>query len=141
MRNDLNRGNDESPERGDRLRREAEQIPQLSDREVPLGGSTTADLINRWLDGEAVEPSALRGEAARHVDFWRRVGEDTARRKQMVTPAHVPAQIMAAINAELPGLGLATPWYRRTLEVNYAAVLLAGGALVVLGSVLGALLR
>lgn len=141
MRNDLNRGNEDSPERGDRLRRDAEQLSQLSDREVPLGGSTTADVINRWLDGESVEPSALRGDAARHVEFWNRVGEDTNRRAQMVTPPHLPAQIMAAIHAELPSVELTTPWYRRTVEINAAAILVASGALVALGSLLGALLR
>jgi hypothetical protein len=142
MRNDLNRGNDDLPERGDRPRRGVDQTPQLSDREVPLGSAATADVINRWLDGESVDASALRGDAARHVEFWRRIGEETDRRHQMVTPAHVPAQIMAAIHAEASlSLETATPWYRRTIEVSTAAALLAAGALVIFGSLVGALLR
>ncbi len=57
----------------------------------------TSDVINRWLDGELPEPADLRGESARSVEFWRRIGEETDRRRHMMTPAHIPAKIMAAL--------------------------------------------
>lgn len=113
----------------------ADDQGSLTDREVPLSppGSATADLINRWLDGEAPEPAGLRGDGARAVDFWKRVGDETDRRRRMVTPAHVPAKIMASLPPVVPQSGVA-PWYRR--EVRISAVVLAIGAvaLVILGA-------
>ncbi|MGQ0764749.1 MAG: hypothetical protein ACT4OZ_03685, partial [Gemmatimonadota bacterium] len=96
-------------------------------------GSATADLINRWLDGEEPEPVGLRGDGARALDFWKRVGDETDRRRRMTTPAHVPAKIMASLPHVVPRSSVAQ-WYRR--EVRIPAVVLALGAvaLVILGA-------
>lgn len=72
----------------------------LADREVPLPGTAAADanasVINQWLDGEASEAEARRADAPA-VEFWTKVAGDADRMKRMKTPAHVAANIMAAI--------------------------------------------
>ena len=80
----------------ERPRRASEYAQPLSDKEVPIGGTATSEMINSWLDGDAPEPVAVNAESARQVDLWRRIEEESQRRRHLVTPAHVKAQIMAA---------------------------------------------
>jgi hypothetical protein len=128
---------------GDAGRERPSRAPEfaqpLSDREVPLVNTATGDIINRWLDGELPEPTTLRGDAARHVEFWRRIGEETDRRRHMVTPAHVQERIMEA----LPSIQTqtATPWFKRTVQISPAAALAAAAGLLALGAALTAALR
>ena len=89
----------------------------LSDREVPLAPVATSDVVNRWLDGELPEPTGLRGDAARSVEFWRRIGEETDRRRHMVTPAHVSAKIMAALPS-VEATRLVSPVLKKTLQIS-----------------------
>lgn len=117
--------------RSDRERpiRPADDLASLGDREVPLAPATT-DVVNRWLDGETPEPANLRGEAARTVDFWKKMGEETDRRRHMVTPSHVQERIMAA----LPSLATATtPWYRKDVHLSAAMVVAGAAVLFALG--------
>jgi len=109
--------------RSDRERpiRPANDLASLGDREVPLAPAAT-DVVNRWLDGEGPEPMNLRGDAARSVDFWKKMGEETDRRRHMVTPSHLQERIMAA----LPPL-TTTPWYRK--DVHLSSAFIIGGAL------------
>jgi hypothetical protein len=116
-------------ERSERERpmRPADDLGALGDREVPLTPATTdSDALHRWLDGEAPEPASVRGDAARSVEFWRRLGEETDRRRHMVTPAHVPARIMASLPPLAPH-GATAPWYRRDVRMQPAQLI--GGAL------------
>jgi len=119
--------------------RPADDLGALGDREVPIAPVATSEVINKWLDGEVPEPTNLRGDAARSVEFWRRIGEETDRRRHMVTPAHVSAQIMAKLPPAVAQGSLA-PWHRR--EVKLPAVILLGGALglVALGAIIARML-
>jgi hypothetical protein len=104
----------------------------ISDREVPLTPIATSDVVNRWLDGELPEPVGLHGDAARSVEFWRRIGEETDRRRQMVTPPHLSSKIMAA----LPKAEVArqvTPAMRKTLELTPMTALAAAIGIFALG--------
>lgn len=127
--------------RGDRERpmRPADDLGALGDREVPLAPVATSDVINKWLDGELPEPANLRGDAARSVEFWRRIGEETAVRRQMVTPAHVQAQIMSEIHRVAPARATES-WLRR--EVTLSSPMLVGGALglIALGAIIARLI-
>lgn len=116
--------------------RPSDDTGPVSDREVPLAPVGTSDVINRWLDGELPEPTGLRGEAARSVDFWRRVGEETDRRRRMTTPAHVPAKIMAALPPLAASRPEVEPWFRRDLQMNAISALVAGAVLFGLGIVI-----
>lgn len=112
--------------------RPADQMGPVSDREVPLAPVATPDVINRWLDGELPEPTGLRGDAARSVEFWRRLGEETDNRRRMVTPVHLSAKIMEA----LPPLEKQVdtgPWLRRELHLSASTLIAAGVAFFTLG--------
>jgi hypothetical protein len=96
-------------------------------------------MINRWLDGEAPEPVAVSAESARQVDLWRRIEEESERRRHMVTPAHVKAQIMAALPADTPQIAL--PWWKKSIQVSPVVALAAAAGLVALGAAIGNSMR
>jgi hypothetical protein len=87
MLDDLNpqggRGESPAPKR-------AREERPLTDREVPLG-QTTRNMapIHAWLDGELPESAVRTAESARDVDFWRKVTEETERRRTLKTPAYL----------------------------------------------------
>ncbi len=122
--------------RGDRERpiRPADDLGAVGDREVPLASVATSDVINKWLDGEMPEPSNMRGDAARSVEFWRRIGEETTARRQMMTPAHVQSQIMAEIHRIAPSR-TTDAWYRREVKLNTAMLLGGALGLIALGAI------
>ena len=104
----------------------------LADREVPLEqtrSTAIADAVHAWLDGEATESEARRGDSSREVDFWKRLDEDLAARRRLRTPAHLQAQIMNALPMHAPTL--VTPWYKREFVVTPTSAIVAATTLVV----------
>jgi len=77
----------------------------VADREVPLPGmnaaDTPADTVQMWLDGEASEADARQAND-KAVEFWARVAQDTDTMRQVKAPAHLTANIMAALSAKAP---------------------------------------
>jgi predicted phage tail protein len=55
--------------------------------------------IHQWLDGELSESEARKADA-RQVAMWSRIAVETDQRRRMTTPAHVAANIMAALPAK-----------------------------------------
>lgn len=104
----------------------------LSDREVPLAPIASSDVINRWLDGELPEPTGLRGDAARSVEFWRRIGEETDRRRHMVTPSHVADRIMSALPPVSSTREVESVW-RKPLTMSPITAIAAAVGLFALG--------
>lgn len=134
--NDMDRAGERETSR-ERTNRPADVTGAIGDREVPLASHATSDVINRWLDGETSEPLGLRGDAAKTVEFWRRIGEETDRRRRLATPAYLTEKIMVA----LPTLDApkASPWWRR--EKQMPGVLLAAAAgLLALGALVASFL-
>jgi hypothetical protein len=123
----------------ERPRRASELSQPLSDREVPLGGTTTSEMINSWLDGDAPEPAAVNAESGRQIDLWRRIEQESERRRHLVTPAHVKAQIMAALPADVPHVAL--PWWKKSIQVSPFVALAAAAGLVALGAAIGTSMR
>lgn len=120
-----------------RAERGPEQPP--ADREVPIGFSVTPAGVHEWLDGELPESEVRRADTARHVEFWNRLNAEAEARRQIRTPAHVQAQIMAAI---APTRATAVePWFRRSLALNPIVALAAAAALVGLGAVIALMAR
>jgi hypothetical protein len=121
---------------GDGLKRDRPGQPErpLADREVPLGPPTTAiaDSVHAWLDGEATESQARRGDSGRDVEFWKRLDEDLAARRRLRTPAHLQAQIMNALPMHAPTL--ITPWWRREFVVTPTGAIVAATTLVVMAA-------
>jgi hypothetical protein len=80
------------------------------------------------LDGEAPEPTGVRGEQARAVEFWRRVDSDTERRRRVVTPPYLAARIMASLPEAASATAVA-PWWKKDVHLSPSAVIaLAVGA-------------
>ena len=135
MLDNLNARDDGGDAGRERPRRASELSQPLSDKEVPIGGTATSEMINSWLDGDAPEPTAVNAESARQVDLWRRIEEESQRRRHLVTPAHVKAQIMAALPADAPLMAL--PWWKKPVHVSPVVALAAAAGLVALGAAIG----
>ncbi len=115
--------------------RSSDDMGHVSDREVPLAPAVASnDVINRWLDGELPEPTGLRGDAARSVEFWRRIGEETDKRRRMTTPVDLSAKIMAALPQAAPRIS-AEPWWRKDLHLTPTVALAVAAGVFVLGIV------
>ena len=100
----------------------------LSDREVPLPPVATLDYVHRWLDGEGPEPTGLRGDQARSLEFWRRLEEESDRRRRVVTPPYLADRIMAALPQTASATAI-TPWWKKDVHLSpMAIVALAVGA-------------
>ncbi|MGQ0643772.1 MAG: hypothetical protein ACT4P6_23735 [Gemmatimonadaceae bacterium] len=134
--NDMDRGANEVSR--ERTNRPADTAGARGDREVPLTSHTTSDVIHRWLDGETTEPAGLRGESAREVEFWRRIGEETDRRRRMATPAHLSAKIMAALPTVEAPKATTTSW--RDARLSPGVMLAAAAGLLALGALVASFL-
>lgn len=133
--NDMDRAGERETSR-ERTNRPAD-VTGAGDREVPLASHTTSDVINRWLDGETTEPIGLRGDAARTVEFWRRIGEETDRRRRMATPAYLSEKILTALpTLETPK---AAAWWRPT-QMSPGVLLAAVAGLLALGALVASFL-
>ena len=100
-------------------------------------GFRLAPEVHAWLDGRTPAP-ARRGDAAQDVEFWSRLEGDIARRREVRTPAHVQAAVMAVVTGSGPAfVPSVAPWHRRTLTVSRGLVALGGAALLALGVALG----
>ena len=79
-------------------RKAPEPESNAADREIPPPAHT-ADAIHAWLDGENVNESALHA-AEKEYAFWRRVEEETGKRRRMKTPSPLAGEIMKAIKKD-----------------------------------------
>lgn len=70
--------------------------PFASDREVTPPGTEISSVVHAYLDGDAVTEQALSA-SQRELELWKRIGAETGRRRRMVTPAYIPAQILARL--------------------------------------------
>ena len=113
--NNLNSPSGAAEDGRNRPRQSAEARP-LTDREVPLGRPGMSAEVHAWLDGELPESSVRKAELSRDVELWSRVNAETARRRQLKTPAHVQAAIMAALPQAAPQA--VTPWFEREIVVT-----------------------
>lgn len=105
----------------------------LTDREVPLGQARNMAPIHAWLDGELPESAVRTAESARDVDFWRKVTEETERRRTLKTPAYLEAQIMAALPTETTADGVQT-WWSREVTMTPATAAVAAASLLAVGA-------
>ena len=118
------------PEGQDPQRARAER--PLTDREVPIGQSRTPASIHAWLDGEVPESAVRTAETARDVEYWRRVTEETDKRRAMRTPAHLEAQIMAALPVEMADSN--ATWWQREMVVTPGKAAVAAASLLAAGA-------
>ena len=143
MHDDLNAPNPESRENGEAKRPSTSREPvrRVSDREVPIGGgdARTSDLVHAWLDGELPETAVAGADAARQIEFWKRVDRDLEQRRYLQTPADLTQKIMDALPATAPAT--ATPWWSRPIAMSPIAVAAAATSLLALGAAIGASIR
>ena len=135
MRDNLHSSDDRSENGRPRADRQREAAP-VSDVEVPLDRRRTPAAVHAWLDGELDVAEVRRGDTKRDVEFWTRIAEQSETRRQMRTPAHLQAQIMAALPQATPAM--AEPWYRRSMELAPVWALVGGAALLAAGVAIGA---
>ena len=115
--------------RGDARRNRAneEDVQTLADREVPLVRQGLTGDVHAWLDGELPETTLRQTGATEQVEFWNRIGAEMVTRREVKTPTHVAAQIMAALPATTPAI--ITPWYRREMVVTPRKAVAIGAAI------------
>ena len=139
MLDDLNpqggRGDSQAPKRA------RDERQPLTDRDVPLGQARNMAPIHAWLDGELPESAVRTAEFARDVDFWRKVTEETERRRATKTPAYLEAQIMAALPTETTADGVQTWWAREVTMTPTTAAVAAASLLAVGAAATVAVLR
>jgi hypothetical protein len=70
--------------------------PTAADREVTPPGTEIPSAVHAYLDGEKVSETQLTA-AQRELELWKRISSETGRRRRMVTPAHLPSQILAKL--------------------------------------------
>jgi hypothetical protein len=115
---------------GDKRQRDHEIRPVV-EREVPLGQQAEhalASSVHAWLDGELPEAAVRKGETAHDVEFWRGLSQQMERTRRLRTPAHIEAQIMAALPHHAPAL--ITPWYQREFVITPVAAVTTSAAIV-----------
>ena len=118
----------------------------MADREVALPGLLAADgparVIQQWLDGETSEADALRADA-KQVDLWKMISTETEQRRRMTTPAHVAANIMAAIPETRTETKTATATraiVERKAALSMTMLMIMGAGLVAISIVIGKML-
>jgi hypothetical protein len=107
------------------------EVRSVVEREVPLGQQSDHSLsaaVHSWLDGELPEAAVRKGDTAHDVEFWRNVNSQMDRARRMRTPAHVEAQIMAAIPHHAPQM--ITPWYQREFVIKPSVAVALAIALI-----------
>ncbi|GAC1479595.1 MAG: hypothetical protein NVS1B4_24260 [Gemmatimonadaceae bacterium] len=134
MMDDMNARDEQFPAPGGRAQPN-EQRP-LADREVPLGSGTMSTRLHAWLDGDIPEAAIGKDTSAGTVDLWRRIDEETGRRRHLRTPEHLQAQIMAALPETAPTM--VSPWWRREMVVTPMQAAATATALVVAGAAVSA---
>ena len=109
------------------------EVRPVVEREVPLGQQedrALASAVHAWLDGELPEAAVRKGNTAHDVEFWRTLSSQMERTRRLRTPAHVEAQIMAALPHHAPQL--ITPWYQREFVITPFAAVSTTAAIVAL---------
>lgn len=67
--------------------------PVASDREVTPPGTEIPSAVHAFLDGDVVNEQALSA-SPRELELWKRISDETGRRRRMVTPAYISSQIL-----------------------------------------------
>ena len=132
---------------GARDGRESDRAPErapeqpMADREVPIGFAVTPAGVHEWLDGELTEAEVRRADTARHVEFWNRLNSDVEVRRQMKTPAHVSAQIMAAIAPTQVAAPATESWMSRGVTLSPMVAVAAAAGLLAAGALIASIVR
>ena len=120
--------------RRDRANNAPTDTSALTDREVPIGSGQGNAALHAWLDGEGSMAAAVQADR-RQVEFWNRLSADVEVRRQMTTPVHVQAAIMAALPDRAPQ-AVAESWWQRPVAMTPAVALAAAAGLLVVGAML-----
>jgi hypothetical protein len=131
MINDLHGPNGQAD--GNRDSRKESNGSPLRDREVPLNPRRTPAVVQAWLDGEATMADAVRGDAAKDVEFWNRLNEQAEERRHMRTPVHVQQRIMESLPRSSPTAE--SGWFQRDSHLSVGNLVMLGAAMIGLGVV------
>ncbi len=112
---------------------EAETHP-APDREVPLPNSGSTSVLHQWLDGD-VSVAVVRATQGGNdtVDLWNKIHDEAETLRSRTTPLYVHKRIMDSLPEDT--YRGHHPWYRRTVALNPATLLVAAAALLGIGAV------
>ncbi len=145
MHDNLNPGSPRDGRDGHKARAERprdNEIRPVVEREVPLGQQaeySLASSVHAWLDGELPEAAVRKGETSGDVEFWRNLSSQMELRRRTRTPAHIEAQIMAALPHHAPA-AVITPWFRREFVISPVAAVSTTAAIVAITALVTAVL-
>ena len=135
-------GERERDNAGNGQRRAASQPERpVADREVSITGSEAearvlTPAVHGWLDGELPETSLRKNEGTQDIEFWKRLGAETERRRRLRTPPNLEARIMEALPQTAPQI--ITPWWHREFVITPTTAVTTAGALVAITAALTA---
>jgi hypothetical protein len=145
MHDNLNPGSPRDGRDGHKARAERprdNEIRPVVEREVPLGQQaehSLASSVHAWLDGELPEAAVRKGETSGDVEFWRNLSSQMELRRRTRTPAHIEAQIMAALPHHAPA-AVITPWFRREFVITPVAAVSTTAAIMAITALVTAVL-
>jgi hypothetical protein len=118
----------------------------LADREVPLRSDGASAELHAWLDGEGAAPRQADGHLTPEAELWSRIATETKARRDVRTPPHVAAQIMASLPTARPAkaepvmerpVAAPAPAATSGLRISWPTALLVGAALMAAGVLIG----
>jgi len=109
------------------------QKSHLPDREVPLPNSGSTSVLHQWLDGD-VSVAVVRATQGGNdtVDLWNKIHDEAETLRSRTTPLYVHKRIMDSLPEDK--YGGHHPWYKRSISINPATMLIAGAALIGIGA-------
>jgi hypothetical protein len=142
MYDDLNTPEDHSdpelgyqPPRSKASERDRSPAHRLPDREVPVPNSGATSVLHQWLDGDvnvAVVRASQGGKDA--VDLWTKIHDEAETLRSRTTPLYVHKRIMDSLPEDT--YRGHHPWYKRSIAMNPAAMIVAAVALLGIGALI-----
>ena len=111
----------------------------LPDREVPVPNTGAVSVLHQWLDGDvgvAVVRASQGGNDA--VDLWTKIHDEAETLRSRTTPLYVHKRIMDTLpDDKYRGHH---PWYKRSIAMNPAVLMVGAVAFVAIGVVVARML-
>jgi hypothetical protein len=111
------------------------QARHLPDREVPIPNNGSTSVLHQWLDGD-VSVAVVRATQGGNdsVELWNKIHDEAETLRSRTTPLYVHKRIMDSLPEDT--YRGHHPWYKRTVALNPATMLIAAAALICIGAII-----